>query len=122
MMAVDTQTVLHAISAAVSLADDERVPALASLKAWEESSAPGFVGSLISIVHEAESIPQNVRMLAAIVAKNAVGHSRRKTMGTKEWAQIPAEEKAFVRSSLEGEKGVRLSLVHPLFHTKFGWH
>ena len=38
---------------------------------------------------ERPQMPQNVRLLAAIVAKNTVGSSRRKTMGTKEWFQIP---------------------------------
>lgn len=40
---------------------------------------------------------QAVRMLAAIVAKNAVGSSWRKTMGSREWSRIPTEEKKAVR-------------------------
>ena len=36
-------------------------------------------------------------MLAAIVAKNAVGSSWRKTMGSREWSWVPAEEKSVVR-------------------------
>jgi hypothetical protein len=34
--------------------------------------------------------------MAAVVAKNAVGSSWRKTLGTREWSRVPAEEKRAV--------------------------
>ena len=40
---------------------------------------------------------QSARLLAAIVAKNAVGSSWRKTMGSREWSRVPSEEKNVVR-------------------------
>ena len=33
--------------------------------------------------------PQESRLLAAVVAKNAVGSSWRKTMGSREWSRVP---------------------------------
>lgn len=47
-------------------------------------------------------VPQDIRLLATVVAKNAVGSSWRKTLGTREWARIPAEEKAQVRANVLG--------------------
>ena len=44
------------------------------------------------------------------------GHTRRQHVGARQ--QPPQEEVAVAW----GEKGVRLSSVHPLSHTKFGWH
>lgn len=41
--------------------------------------------------------PQPIRLLAVVVAKNAVGSSWRKTLGTREWSRVPDEEKAVVR-------------------------
>jgi hypothetical protein len=42
---------------------------------------------------------QATRLLAAVLAKNAVGSSWRKTLGTREWSRVPAEEKAGVRGA-----------------------
>lgn len=42
---------------------------------------------------------QHVRLLAAVLAKNAVGSSWRKTLGTREWSRIPETEKEYVRSA-----------------------
>ena len=42
---------------------------------------------------------QNVRLLATVLAKNAVGSSWRKTLGTREWSRIPETEKSHVRSA-----------------------
>ena len=42
---------------------------------------------------------QNVRLLATVLAKNAVGSSWRKTLGTREWSRIPDIEKHHVRSA-----------------------
>lgn len=44
------------------------------------------------------SVPQATRLLAAVIAKNAIGSSWRKTMGTREWSRIPDDEKAAVHS------------------------
>ncbi len=40
---------------------------------------------------------QPIRVMAAVVAKNAVGSSWRKTLGSREWSRVPAEEQAAVR-------------------------
>ena len=96
------QIVLEAISAAVGMDNAARTAAETALTTWEKDAAPGFIGSLIQIVQQTEAAPQPARMLAAIVAKNAVGSSWRKTMGTKEWSRVPEDEKAFIRSSVEG--------------------
>lgn len=51
-------------------------------------------------------------MLAAVIAKNAVGSSWRKTLGTREWSRVPDEEKHMVKEAtmslmLSGVGGVR---------------
>ena len=51
---------------------------------------------------------QATRLLAAVIAKNAVGSSWRKTLGTREWSRVPVEEKAAVR-----ESAMRLLLGDP---------
>lgn len=53
---------------------------------------------------------QPIRLLAVVVAKNAVGSSWRKTLGTREWSRVPDSEKAMVREGamqllLNGEGG-----------------
>ena len=40
---------------------------------------------------------QATRLLACVVAKNAVGSSWRKTLGSREWSKVPEEEKVAVR-------------------------
>lgn len=45
------------------------------------------------------SVLQSIRLLAAVVAKNSVGSSWRKTLGTREWSRVPSDEKAGVRTS-----------------------
>lgn len=37
--------------------------------------------------------------MAAVVAKNAVGSSWRKTLGTREWSRVPEDEKNTVRAA-----------------------
>jgi hypothetical protein len=51
---------------------------------------------------------QPTRLLAAVIAKNTVGSSWRKTLGTREWSRVPAEEKSVVRESV-----LRLLLADP---------
>lgn len=41
-----------------------------------------------------------MRLLAAVVAKNGVGSSWRKTIGSREWSRVPDSEKAFVRATV----------------------
>lgn len=41
-----------------------------------------------------------MRLLAAVVAKNGVGSSWRKTIGSREWSRVPETEKVFVRSTV----------------------
>jgi len=45
---------------------------------------------------------QPIRLLAAVLAKNAVGDSPRKLVQTREWARTPAEERASIRARLPG--------------------
>lgn len=40
-----------------------------------------------------------MRLLATVLAKNAVGSSWRKTLGTREWSRVPESEKEHVRSA-----------------------
>lgn len=62
---------------------------------------------------------QAIRLLAAVVAKNAVGSSWRKTLGTREWSRVPPEEKAGFRtaslrlllSEASGRVAVQLGLL-----------
>ncbi len=42
---------------------------------------------------------QAIRLLAAVIAKNAVGSSWRKTLGTREWSRVPEEEKHMVKEA-----------------------
>jgi hypothetical protein len=51
---------------------------------------------------------QATRLLAAVIAKNAVGSSWRKTLGTREWSRVPGEEKVTVREAV-----LRLLLADP---------
>lgn len=57
---VSCDTVLQAITAAVSLDSDARVQAEAALQQWETNSTPGFVGSLITIVQQTEVKQEHV--------------------------------------------------------------
>ena len=51
------------------------------------------------LLHDGSAVLQATRVLAAVLAKNAVGSSWRKTLGSREWSRVPAEEKAGVRSA-----------------------
>ena len=92
--------VIEALTAAIGSDNDSRAAAEAALGGWESNASPGFIASLVKVVQHTEAVPAPARLLAAIVAKNAVGSSWRKTMGTKEWSFVPAEEKAFIRSGV----------------------
>ena len=46
--------------------------------------------------------PQPTRLLAAVLAKNAVGDTPRKLVHTREWSRTPAEERAGIRARLPG--------------------
>ena len=41
---------------------------------------------------------QPVRLLAAVLAKNAVGSSWRKTVDSREWSRVSLDEKRFVQA------------------------
>ena len=45
------------------------------------------------------SAVQAIRLIAGVIAKNAVGSSWRKTLGSREWSKVPDQEKAAVRSA-----------------------
>jgi hypothetical protein len=46
--------------------------------------------------------------MAVVVAKNVVGSSWRKTLGSREWSRVPAEEKSAVRQAV-----IQLLLTDP---------
>lgn len=105
---VAVQQVATTIRSALSINTAERQAAEAALSAWESDAAPGFVISLIRIIEEHVGIDEPTRLLAAVIAKNAVGSSWRKTLGTREWSRVPAEEKGAVREAV-----LRLLLTDP---------
>ena len=78
----------------------QRKPAEEQLKQWEQSSARGFLASLVTIVARGNEVHEQVRLLACIVAKNAVGSSCRKTLATREWTKIDPEEKNYLHQTL----------------------
>lgn len=55
--------------------------------------------SHIFVYHTIHLRLQDIRLLAIIVAKNAVGSSWTKTVATREWSRTPEEEKTYVRSA-----------------------
>ena len=60
---------------------------------------------------------QSTRLLATVIAKNTVGSSWRKTLGTREWSRVPEEEKQMVKDAalkllVSGGTGD----VHAVFH------
>ncbi|KAL6783825.1 hypothetical protein ACKKBG_A03665 [Auxenochlorella protothecoides x Auxenochlorella symbiontica] len=91
--------VYSALTASLSADGTTRTQAQALLQEWEADSSPGFIGSLLNIVHEVNSVPEEARLMATVVAKNAVGSSWRKIMGTREWSRVPDAEKAYVRTT-----------------------
>ncbi|MEW5315517.1 MAG: hypothetical protein WDW38_006939 [Sanguina aurantia] len=95
---VSAQQVLQVILAALSTANAPRQQAEAMLKGWESDAAPGFLHALLQIVAECGKVDESTRLLATVIAKNAVGSSWRKTLGTREWSRVPPEEKQTVRA------------------------
>ncbi|KAL0029584.1 hypothetical protein WJX79_006026 [Trebouxia sp. C0005] len=94
----------HAVEVAPEMSMDSQNPqsraeAEAALRSWESDAAPGFLQALLDISRESEAVGENVRLLATVLAKNAVGSSWRKTLGTREWSRIPETEKSCVRSA-----------------------
>ena len=79
------EQVLAAIQGALSIDGTTRNHAETVLRAWEANAAQGFLISLLRIVEQRESIAEPLRLLAVVIAKNAVGSSWRKTLGTREW-------------------------------------
>ncbi|KAK9865409.1 hypothetical protein WJX84_004910 [Apatococcus fuscideae] len=51
------------------------------------------------VFKQVQTIDEASRLSAAVLAKNAVGSSWRKTLGSREWSRVPDEEKQTVRSS-----------------------
>jgi hypothetical protein len=56
--AVPVELVLSTLRAAMSHAQDERVPAEALLRSWEADAAPGFLHSLMLIVQQQQAIDE----------------------------------------------------------------
>ncbi|KAK9829330.1 hypothetical protein WJX72_005222 [[Myrmecia] bisecta] len=94
---LSAEVVFEVLSNTLSHDPDRRPAAETQLQSWEADAAPGFVLSLLQIVQQAGSVDEASRLLAAVVAKNAVGSSWRKTLGTREWSRVPESEKAAVR-------------------------
>lgn len=152
--AVNVPLVFSVLTNAFNSDNVVRNEADSQLRKWEEDAVPGFLASLLTIAEQTldevrrrtyrlvpqtchpaigrtpwltSMLRQGMRMLAVVVAKNAVGSSWRKTLGTREdrvllvgtwcrhllhqlacttcmyrageWSRIPAEEKAGVRSA-----------------------
>eukprot|EP00775_Hariotina_reticulata_P015388 gene15388-biopygen16819 len=66
---VPVNLVLQTIRAAMSHNHAERAPAESALRGWEADAAPGFLHSLMLIVHEAGAIDEPTRLLATVIAK-----------------------------------------------------
>ncbi|BDA43024.1 Importin-11 [Coccomyxa sp. Obi] len=94
---VDVREVFSAVTGAFNLDAHVRNAAETSLKTWEADAVPGFLAALVSILEH--SPDEASRLLAAVIAKNAVGSSWRKTLGTREWSRVPPDEKAGVRAT-----------------------
>ena len=118
--------VLSVIQASLSNENLTRSSAESALRAWESDAAPGFLVSLLKIVEQHQAIDpvscrsscscphpawaeasasvdsmavQAIRLLAAVIAKNAVGSSWRKTLGTREWSRVPDDEKLMCKEA-----------------------
>ncbi|KAG2435256.1 hypothetical protein HXX76_007334 [Chlamydomonas incerta] len=102
------EQILATIQGALSVDKATRSAAEGLLHGWEADAAPGFLSGLMRIVEQRDSVPEPIRLLAVVVAKNAVGSSWRKTLGTREWSRVPDEEKAVVRDG-----AVQLLLADP---------
>ncbi len=63
------------------------------------AATPLKTQSILSLTLAPCAHPQESRLLAVVVAKNAVGSSWRKTVGSREWSRVPDEEKAFARAA-----------------------
>ncbi|KAG2494047.1 hypothetical protein HYH03_007693 [Edaphochlamys debaryana] len=91
------EQILATIQAALSNDRATRTQAESLLHGWEADAAPHFLSGLMRIVEQRDSVPEPIRLLAVVVAKNAVGSSWRKTLGSREWSRVPDSEKAVVR-------------------------
>ncbi len=64
---------------------------------------------------------QESRLLAVVVAKNAVGSSWHKVISSREWSHVPEDEKSFIRSTalslLLSDPSDRVALHHGLLIT-----
>ncbi|DBA91518.1 TPA: hypothetical protein ACH3X1_003140 [Trebouxia sp. C0004] len=97
---IQARTVMNAVQMSMDSQNPQsRAEAEAALRNWESDAAPGFLQALLDISRESEAVGENVRLLATVLAKNAVGSSWRKTLGTREWSRIPETEKSHVRSA-----------------------
>eukprot|EP00466_Bigelowiella_natans_P020154 jgi/Bigna1/69309/fgenesh1_pg.8_\ len=77
-----------------------RLEAERMVTSWQARAAPGFVPSLVSIVTEPTADPQ-VRLMAAIVAKNAIGgFSRERHANPACWRGLTIHEKVRARQAL----------------------
>jgi hypothetical protein len=55
------------------------------------------MSSLMAIISQPGAVADDARLMAAVLAKNFVGSSLRKTAGTREWDSVEEPEKAHVR-------------------------
>ncbi|KAL3137525.1 hypothetical protein ABBQ38_004810 [Trebouxia sp. C0009 RCD-2024] len=99
---IQARTVLNAVQMSMDSQNPQsRAEAEAALRNWESDAAPGFLQALLDISSAigAHYVSESVRLLATVLAKNAVGSSWRKTLGTREWSRVPEAEKEHVRSA-----------------------
>eukprot|EP00884_Botryococcus_braunii_P020366 jgi/Botrbrau1/7012/Bobra.0165s0041.1 len=93
------EEIYQALEASTNSIGPQRTEAEGRLKHWESSSKRGFVVGLLQVIRE-YNVSEDLRLLAAVVAKNSVGSSWRKTLATREWSRVPADEKAELRATI----------------------
>ncbi|KAL4857828.1 Importin-11 [Chlorella vulgaris] len=118
---IPVERVYSTLSSALSNDHGTRTAAEQQLRAWESDAAPGFIGSLLNVAAEVQAVPEEGRLMAAVVAKNAVGSSWRKTLGSREWSRVPDDEKQYIRTTatavLLGDPSDRVALQITLLIT-----
>lgn len=118
---IPVERVYSTLEQALNFDNAVRDAAEAQLRAWETDAVPGFIGSLLKVVAEVQAVPEEGRLMAAVVAKNAVGSSWRKTIGSREWSRVPDDEKQYIRATatavLLGDPSDRVALQVTLLIT-----
>ncbi|GAB5360781.1 hypothetical protein AAMO2058_000657100 [Amorphochlora amoebiformis] len=88
------------IALAANLEGSGREEAERLISAWEMDAAPGFITALIRVVGEPTADPK-IRLLAGVVAKNAIGGSRERHSNTACWTHLPSQERSRLRGEIQ---------------------